>query len=144
MLYILCIDIDYRVISVWLYFLLGILCLDQFHPDAFMPSNDRKIAPDHLPRELSTVSSRKIPRELSNLSMSRRGNNYQNPSQPLGSSQHGLSQHGSSHHLGSSQHGGMGQSGNIGMVGRRMSGGRSSNNNIGQDLQYEEYAGHVV
>jgi hypothetical protein len=47
----------YRQISVWTYLFLGILCLDQLGPEAFVPNNnDRKIASNHLPREISQRS----------------------------------------------------------------------------------------
>ena len=38
--------------SVLLYFILGILCLDHFESNAFVPS-ERKIDANHLPREMS-------------------------------------------------------------------------------------------
>jgi len=44
-------------VSVYLYLLLGLLCLDQFKPNAFVPPNDRKLSPEHLPRELSGKKS---------------------------------------------------------------------------------------
>ena len=37
-----------------IYFALGILCFDQFDPNAFFPSNSRKISPNHLPQEMSS------------------------------------------------------------------------------------------
>lgn len=39
--------------------MLGILCFDQFEPNAFVPDEDHKISPDHLPREMSNSKRRR-------------------------------------------------------------------------------------
>ena len=51
-----------RLISVLLYLIAGLLCFDQFEPLAFVPDDENKQSPDHLPK---VISGRKLQKQSS-------------------------------------------------------------------------------